>query len=99
MWVAISCSAVTVTYVLEIMNGVVRSCGCSAGAYGDPRCKHAARFYLDSGLLAPEPESGAPALAPGGYCAGRGWGTVIGKSGADFRFAGSVCEGAGDLPM
>ena len=47
-------------YVLEVVAGVVRSCSCPAGEFGDPCCKHAARYYLDAGLLDPEPEP--PAL-------------------------------------
>ena len=44
-----------------VRNGVVVSCSCPAGQFGDPCCKHAARYYLDAGLLDPEPEPPAPA--------------------------------------
>ena len=82
MWVANSGAHSNVAYVLEIVAGVVRTCSCPAGEFGDPCCKHAARYYLDAGLLDPEPEPPAPALAQCGYCSGRGWETVVGRSGA-----------------
>lgn len=61
MWTASSGSDAKVAYVLEVVAGVVRSCSCPAGEFGDPCCKHAARYYLDAGLLDPEPEPPAPA--------------------------------------
>src|SRR4051794_14079602 len=63
MWVANSGTHATVAYVLEITGHLVRSCSCTAGTFGDPCCKHAARYYLDAGLLEldPEPEPPAPA--------------------------------------
>jgi hypothetical protein len=60
MWVATSGSDPKVAYLLEIRNAVV-TCSCPAGEFGDPCCKHAAKFYLDAGLLDPEPE---PRLRP-----------------------------------
>jgi hypothetical protein len=63
MWTASSGSNPKVAYVLEIVAGVVRSCSCPAGAYGDPCCKHAARYYLDAGLLDPDGGPSAPAVA------------------------------------
>ena len=54
-WVATSGTQANVAYLLEIVGGVVRSCSCPAGEFGDPCCKHAARFYLDAGMLDPEP--------------------------------------------
>ena len=61
MWTASSGSDTKLAYVLEIVAGVVRSCSCPAGEFGDPCCKHAARYYLDAGLLDPEPEPPAAA--------------------------------------
>jgi hypothetical protein len=63
MWVATSGSDATLAYLVEIRNGVVVSCSCQAGQFGDPCCKHAAKFYLDAGLLDPEPEGSPPASA------------------------------------
>ncbi len=62
MWVATSGSDPKVAYLLEIRNAVV-TCSCPAGEFGDPCCKHAARYYLDAGLLDPEPDPPAP-VAP-----------------------------------
>jgi integrase len=50
MWVANSGTQANVAYLLEIAQGIARSCSCPAGTYGDPVCKHAARYYLDMGL-------------------------------------------------
>lgn len=61
MWTASSGSDPKLAYVLEVVAGVVRSCSCPAGEFGDPCCKHAARYYLDAGLLDPEPEGSPPA--------------------------------------
>jgi hypothetical protein len=63
MWVATSGSQANVAYLLEITGSLVQSCSCPAGTFGDPCCKHAARYYLDAGLLEldPEPEPPAPA--------------------------------------
>ncbi len=60
MWVSTSGSDPKVAYLLEIRNGIVVSCSCPAGQFGDPCCKHAAKFYLDAGLLDPESEPPAP---------------------------------------
>src|SRR5215207_11587667 len=46
MWVGSSGSDVTMAYLLDITGGVVHACSCPAGDFGDPCCKHAARFYL-----------------------------------------------------
>lgn len=63
MWVANSGTQSNVAYLLEITAGVVRSCSCPAGTYGDPCCKHAARYYLDLGLIElGDPEPDPPAL-------------------------------------
>src|SRR5215212_10146801 len=51
MWVGSSGSDGTMAYLLEITGGVVHACSCPAGDFGDPCCKHAARFYLDAGVL------------------------------------------------
>lgn len=61
MWTASSGSDPKLAYILEIVAGVVRSCSCPAGEFGDPCCKHAARYYLDAGILDPEPQPPAPA--------------------------------------
>jgi hypothetical protein len=63
MWVSTSGSDPKLAYLLEVRNGVVASCSCPAGQFGDPCCKHAARYYLDAGPLDPEPEPPAP-VAP-----------------------------------
>ena len=85
MWTASSGSDPKLAYVLEVVAGVVRSCSCPAGEFGDPCCKHAARFYLDAGLVDPEPEGSPPASAAAVVC---------------FRCRGidaacAVCVGAG----
>jgi hypothetical protein len=90
MWVATSGSQVTVAYVLEIGQGVVRSCSCPANAYGDPCCKHAARYYFDAGLLEledPEPDPPAPA-AP-----------VVCFRCRNSEAGCPVCQGAGVAPL
>ena len=61
MWTATSGSDPKLAYVLEVVAGVVRSCSCPAGEFGDPCCNHAARYDLDAGLLDPEPGAPAPA--------------------------------------
>lgn len=63
IWVANSGTQANVAYMLEIARGVVQSCTCPAGDFGDPCCKHAARYYLDAGVLTlddPEPDPPAP---------------------------------------
>src|SRR5215210_8443108 len=63
MWVANSGSDPKIAYLLEITGSFVQSCSCPAGSFGDPCCKHAARFYLDAGLLEIEdPDPDPPAL-------------------------------------
>lgn len=63
MWVASSGSDPKVAYLLEIRDGVVMSCSCPAGEFGDPCCKHSARFYLDQGLLEVDgPDDGGASL-------------------------------------
>jgi hypothetical protein len=67
MWVATSGTEATVAYLLEILAGTVRSCSCPAGAFGDPCCKHAARYYLDAGVLElDDPDPDPPAVAASG---------------------------------
>jgi hypothetical protein len=90
MWVATSGTHANVAYVLEITGSLVQSCSCPAGTFGDPCCKHAARYYLDAGLLDlddPEPEPPAPATPV--VC---------------FRCRGTeagcpVCSGIGSTPL
>ncbi|MDQ3696222.1 MAG: hypothetical protein M3464_21795 [Chloroflexota bacterium] len=96
-WIATSGSDASAAYELEVTGDVAHGCNCLAGLNNDPCCKHRAAFYLAVGLLDPEPEPPAPALAPCGYCSGRGWETVIGKSGAAFRFDCRLCEGTGEV--
>jgi hypothetical protein len=68
MWVSTSGSDATLAYLLEIRKGLIVSCSCPAGQFGDPCCKHAARYYLDAGLLDPEPEGSPPASAASVTC-------------------------------
>src|SRR5215216_8031014 len=68
MWVANSGSQANVAYVLEITGSLVQSCSCPAGTFGDPCCKHAARYYLDAGLLELNPEPEPPAAAASVVC-------------------------------
>src|SRR5215210_2529206 len=70
MWVASSGTHATVAYVLEITGSVVQSCSCPAGTFGDPCCKHAARYYLDAGLLELDPEPEPPATVVCFRCQG-----------------------------
>lgn len=64
-WVATSGTHANVAYLMEVVAGTVRACTCPAGEHGDPCCKHAAAFYLSSGLLDPEPPTpAAPADCP-----------------------------------
>jgi SWIM zinc finger len=63
MWVATSGTQANVAYLLEITGTLVQSCSCPAGSFGDPCCKHAARYYLNAGLLEIDnPEPDPPAL-------------------------------------
>src|SRR3954468_24950681 len=61
MWVTTSGTDATMAYLIEVTNGVAHSCTCPAGEFGDPVYKHRARYYLDMGLLDPEPEPPASA--------------------------------------
>src|SRR3954454_11010958 len=61
MWVATSGTDATMAYLIDVTNGIAQSCTCPAGEFGDPVCKHRARYYLDLGLLDPEPEPPASA--------------------------------------
>jgi hypothetical protein len=66
MWVATSGTHQAMAYLLEITGDVVHSCTCPAGEFGDPCCKHSARYYLDAGLLTFDgdgPEDTPPASA------------------------------------
>ena len=69
MWVANSGSQANIAYLLEITGSLVRSCSCPAGTFGDPCCKHAARYYLNVGLLEiDDPEPDPPALGGSADC-------------------------------
>ena len=95
-WIATSGSDSSTAYELDVTGEIAHGCSCLAGLNGDSVCKHRAAFYLAVGVLDPEPEPpAAPALAPCGYCWGRGWETVVGKSGTEYRFACQVCDGTG----
>lgn len=50
-WIASSGSDPKKAHELEIVNGLVRSCSCEAGQYGDPCCHHAAAYYLSIGMI------------------------------------------------
>lgn len=63
-WVANSGSDPNKSYELKIVNGLVRSCSCEAGQFGDPCCCHAAAFYLSVGMIE-LPEAPAPAVVEG----------------------------------
>jgi hypothetical protein len=64
MWVANSGTQPGICYLLDIAQGIVQSCSCPAGQFGDACCKHAARYYLDAGVLdGPDDSDGASALA------------------------------------
>ena len=98
MWIATSGSDPKLAYMLEIVAGVVRSCSCPAGEFGDPCCKHAARYYLDAGLLDPEPDPPAPAAPVVCFrCRGRQAGCPLcaGDGVAPPRRAGGGAAGGG----
>jgi len=101
MWVANSGSQANVAYLLEIIGTLVQSCSCPAGSFGDPCCKHAARFYLDAGLLElDDPEPDPPAL--GGtvdcpQCRGRGVLCNRELKRADWLYPNcAACQGTGE---
>ena len=99
MWVANSGTQSNVAYLLEITGTLVHSCSCSAGTFGDPCCKHAARYYFDAGLLDPEPPA-APASAPCTRCHGAGALTMTVPGGCGpyaVATACRACHGAGDV--
>ena len=103
-WLATSGTDATKAYELEIVNGIVRSCSCPAGTFGDPCCKHAARFYLDAGLLdVDDPEPDPP--APGGTaqcwnCSGGGVVYVPDCARAGWPHPPCpVCGGSGELAV
>lgn len=101
MWVANSGTHAGVAYMLEIVGGVVRSCSCPAGEFGDPVCKHAARYYFDAGLLDPEPPA-APASAPCGRCHGAGALTMPAATASAVYptpIACRACQGVGQVPL
>ena len=99
MWVANSGSQVNVAYLLEITGTLVQSCSCPAGTFGDPCCKHAARFYLDAGLLeVDDPEPDPPALGSTVSCAEcSGCGQEWYRGG--FALPCLACQGTGITPV
>jgi hypothetical protein len=101
MWVANSGSQANVAYLLEITGSLVQSCSCPAGSFGDPCCKHAARFYLDAGLLQlDDPEPDPPALGRTVGCSQcRGCGVLCNKElkRADWLYPNcAACQGTGE---
>src|SRR5215207_2998053 len=103
MSVANSGTHANVAYVLEIASGVVQCCSCPAGAHGDPCCKHAARFYLDTGRLElDDPEPNPPtlgAIIPCWNCSGGGAIYVPECASAGWPHPECpVCNGAGEIP-
>ena len=87
------CSSASDPFALHVVTGW--SCDCAGFAHLG-RCSHYALLLSALGWL-PDPEP--PALAPCGYCSGRGWETVVGGSGAAYRFACRLCEGAGEVEV
>jgi hypothetical protein len=104
MWVASSGTQANVAYVLEIAGGFVQSCSCPAGTFGDPCCKHAARYYLDTGLLAlddaePDPPA-VGATIPCWHCSGGGVIYVPDCARAGWPHPECpVCRGSSELPI
>jgi hypothetical protein len=97
MWVANSGTHATVAYLLEITGSLVRSCSCPAGSFGDPCCKHAARYYLDAGLLdLDDPEGHPPALGAISCPQCSGCGQQWYRSG--YALPCPSCGGSGRLP-
>jgi len=103
MWVATSGTQSNVAYLLEITQGVVLSCSCPAGQFGDPCCKHAARFYLDAGVLEieePEPDPSGPAAVACWRCYGAGIVWVRDCERNNFPHpVCDVCGGTGTAPL
>jgi hypothetical protein len=103
MWVADTGSQANVAYLLEITGSLAQSCSCPAGSFGDPCCKHAARYYLDVGLLKlDDPEPDPPALGASLDCPERHGCAVIYDR--NLERAGwlypncPVCQGTGIVP-
>ncbi len=99
MWVATSGTHANVAYVLEITGNLVQSCSCPAGTFGDPCCKHAARFYLDAGLLElDDPEPDPPALGTSvSCCQCNGCGQEWYRAG--YALPCATCGGTGIAPV
>ena len=104
MWVATSGTHANVAYLLEITGTLVQSCSCPAGTFGDPCCKHAARYYLDAGLLElDDPEPDPPALGATAQCWNCAGGGLLYVP--DCARAGwphppcPVCGGSGELAV
>jgi len=68
MWVSTSGSDPKLAYLLEVRSGVVQSCSCPAGEFGDPVCKHRAIFYHLIGVLDLDPEPDPPAASARVVC-------------------------------
>ena len=104
MWVANSGTQANVAYLLEITGNLVQSCSCPAGSYGDPCCKHAARYYLDAGVLElDDPEPDPPALGATISCWNCSGGGVVYVR--ECERAGwphppcPTCKGSGELSL
>lgn len=61
-WIASSGSDPKRAHELEVVNGLVRSCSCEAGQFGDPCCAHAAAYYLSVGMIELPETPGAEAV-------------------------------------
>lgn len=100
-WLATSGTDATKAYELEVVAGIVVSCACPAGEFGDPCCKHAAAFYRLADLLDPEPPTPAapsvrvvPRHCPA--CAGDGFvRKVSALFGTGYRVDCRACRGSG----
>lgn len=100
-WLATSGTDAKKAYELEVVGGIVRSCACPAGEFGDPCCKHAAKFYAVAGLLDPEPPTPAapavrlvPRCCP--PCDGKGYRVKLSAIfGTTYRVDCRACGGSG----
>ncbi len=102
-WIATSGQDATIAYQVAVSGGVAHGCDCPAGEHGDPVCKHRALWYHLAGLLDPEPDPAAPAIAamvPCRDCGGDGYQRIItGGRLADWWAAPChACQSTGAVP-
>jgi len=102
-WIATSGQDATVAYQVAVSGGVAHGCDCPAGEHGDPVCKHRALWYHRAGLLDPEPDPAAPAIAvvvPCRDCGGDGFQRMyIGGRLSDWIAAPChACQSTGTVP-